>query len=744
MSIGFSGCAPFIVGMPRSGTTLLRLMLDAHPDLAIPLETHFLRPVVKLSGSEATSPEVLHQTITTHYTWPDFHLSSQEFLQELHSITPFSVSMGIRCFYEMYAQKFNKSRWGDKTPPYGFLMTRIHQLLPEAFFVHVVRDGRDAALSHRDTYFWRFKSLREHAQAWRERMIAFRSRAQEGAPCMEVRYEDLVHYPADVLGEICSLLELPYSSEMERFHSNAGARMAEMVDLPEYGPGHLDRRDRLKIHQRLCSPPDPSRIGRWKREMSTAEALEYQEVAGDVLEAFGYELIASKASWIRCAPGQAPAPEGRTNVEAPSVQGKSRSRVKGVSLTWVEVPYRPLPRQHMVRELDHWKYFEICRVELECGVTGFGETMLFYTWGRVSEDAIGNVLGRDAEEVMWDDSVGAGLQQALFDAVGKLYDLPVHRLLGAKIRDRVPLSWWAIDMPGEDWVAECREAIRRGYTSLKTKPRPWFDLLEQCRFLEEALPATFQVGLDFNGSLLDLDRAAPYLRAVAKYPNTVIFEEPIPHKDITGYQRLRAMSPRPIALHSGKPPMLQALKAGVCDGFVLSHGGASEILRQAHVAAAADTPFWLQQVGTGITAAFSLHFGAVASHAKWSATTCHQLYEHALIHPVIQVRDGLADVPDAPGLGVELDLDAVERFAIERFDRDPYPTPGQLIAIRWPSGATSCYAHARQYWKEFLGDRHPIYAPGVRLENIEDDGSQEWKELQLRAQQGGVHLQSRP
>jgi galactonate dehydratase len=196
-------------------------------------------------------------------------------------------------------------------------------------------------------------------------------------------------------------------------------------------------------------------------------------------------------------------------------------------------------------------------------------------------------------------------------------------------------------------------------------------------------------------------------------------------------------------MHYGSPPIMTALKEEVCDAFVIG-GGASRVMENAAVAAAADKPFWLQLVGTGITAAWALHLGAVLSHARWPAVNCHQLYTHQMIRPVIQVENGTAAVPEAPGLGVELDEDAVARFRTEPLKQEPYPAPHLLIAIRWPSGATSYYAHARQYWDDFLGGRLPLFPKGVYLERIADDGSREWKDLEARAAQGGVHSGGRP
>jgi hypothetical protein len=121
---------------------------------------------------------------------------------------------------------------------------------------------------------------------------------------------------------------------------------------------------------------------------------------------------------------------------------------------------------------------------------------------------------------------------------------------------------------------------------------------------------------------------------------------------------------------------------------------------------------------------------------------CHQLFTHQMIRPAIQVANGTAPVPEAPGLGVALDDEAVERFRIEPLKQDPYPAPNLLLAIRWPSGATSYYAHTRQYWDDFENGRLPLFPKGVYLERVPDNGSREWKEMQARAALGGVHSDS--
>jgi hypothetical protein len=147
---------PCIVGVPRSGTTLLRLMLDAHPQFAIPPETGFLPRAARLS------PPLFLRTrlfdLLTHFprsapNWADFHMDASEFQQALWQIRPFTVAEGVRAFYRLYAQHHRKTRSGDKTPLYALEMPAIRRLLPEARFIHVIRDGRDVALSLRKTWF---------------------------------------------------------------------------------------------------------------------------------------------------------------------------------------------------------------------------------------------------------------------------------------------------------------------------------------------------------------------------------------------------------------------------------------------------------------------------------------------------------------------------------------------------------------------------------------------------------------
>ena len=429
---------------------------------------------------------------------------------------------------------------------------------------------------------------------------------------------------------------------------------------------------------------------------------------------------------------------------APAVVGGSNTDVKTVERIWVDVPFRPIPKKHMHRERPGWTLFEVTKTTLANGVVGFGEAMVQYGGRPLDDTTIGRVSGRPAAESMWDDSIGHGLQMALFDAVGKTNGVPIHSLMGRQVRDRAFMSWWACDQPAQDWVQECKDATERGYTAFKAKARSWFDLDEQCRVLTATLPPHFKIDFDFNSLLLDSGHAGPYLVELEKYKHLAIYESPIPQADVEGNKLLRRKTRIPIAMHFGNPPIMTALREEVCDGFVIG-GGASRVINNGTIAAIANKPFWLQLVGTGITATWAMHLAAVLTHARWPSINCNNLYEAGLVTPGIKVENGSARIPDGPGLGVELDEDAVERYRIEPLTKRRVPPTDILLAIRWPSGGTTYYVSARLYRADFLAGKLPVFARGVYMEQIPDDGSRDWKDLNARAlRNGSVHTAGRP
>ena len=259
---------------------------------------------------------------------------------------------------------------------------------------------------------------------------------------------------------------------------------------------------------------------------------------------------------------------------APNQTREQHLKIADIRRTTVKVPFRPVPARNMDREIPHWRYSEVFEVTLKSGYVGIGETLLYYTWGATQDHHVRGAMGRNAAEMMWDDSLGAGLQMALFDAVARTMDVPVHRLLGRQAHARTPLSWWNIDTSPADMAAECKLAFESGYLAYKTKGRPWFDLWQQMDAACEVVPDSFKIDMDFNDTLLDAERAAPILDRLDKYPQVGIIETPIPQYKLKDNRRICEATEIPIAMHYGHPRPDVAVRERVCDGFVVGGGRA--------------------------------------------------------------------------------------------------------------------------------------------------------------------------
>ena len=113
-----------------------------------------------------------------------------------------------------------------------------------------------------------------------------------------------------------------------------------------------------------------------------------------------------------------------------------------------------------------------------------------------------------------------------------------------------------------------------------------------------------------------------------------------------------------------------------------------------------------------------------------------------MVRPVIKLANGSAVIPEGPGLGYELDEDALAKYRIERIPERP--RPNRLYAICWPSGATSYYRNADEFRADFTTGKLPVFPRGVYREEGKSDGGKEWKDMNAKAQSGGVHLAGRP
>jgi hypothetical protein len=283
--------APFVVGVSRSGTTLLRLMLDAHSQLAIPPETHFIPDLVEACRAEDGGPDRAAEVITMHRRWADFRLDADELHERFARIRPFEPGEALRAFYGMYAQRVGKPRWGDKTPHYTRRMPLIQDVLPEARFIHLIRDGRDVALSMLDVHFGP-DDVQKAAKRWTSWIRKARRHAARLDHYLELRYEELVTDAEAVLRRMCEFVELPFEPAMLEYHGGAQGRIDEIRrdTLRPDGLSHIPAEVRARQHRHVSQPPRADRVARWRNDMSPADRAAFEQIAGDLLVELGYPV----------------------------------------------------------------------------------------------------------------------------------------------------------------------------------------------------------------------------------------------------------------------------------------------------------------------------------------------------------------------------------------------------------------------------------------------------------------------
>ena len=182
-------------------------------------------------------------------------------------------------------------------------------------------------------------------------------------------------------------------------------------------------------------------------------------------------------------------------------------------------------------------------------------------------------------------------------------------------------------------------AVKAGYMTAKLKARTWYDLHDAIGAIIKKVPPQFKLDLDFNATLGNAASAVEFLSTLEQYEQVAMIETPIPQSDVAGNAQIRNRIDRPVAMHFGSPPIITTLTEDVADGFVVC-AGAYNIMKQSAITDAANKPFWLQLVGTGITTTWAAHLGAVCPQAKWPAITCMNIWKHQLLKDPIELRGG--------------------------------------------------------------------------------------------------------
>lgn len=257
-------------------------------------------------------------------------------------------------------------------------------------------------------------------------------------------------------------------------------------------------------------------------------------------------------------------------------------------------------------------------------------------------------------------------EMAWLDLLGRHLGVPVHYLLGGRRVERVPVDYWMGVCTVADTAERARRGLELGFRGIKMKLRPSDDYAGRVAAVRGVAPQ-WPIVVDFNESLTHPAEAVAFARSV-EAQGRVILESPLPQHRLDWYVELRRRIAQPVALHltSGRQ-LLAALRLDAADYYNLL-GPLGPFTEWARMAQAAGCPTWRGTgMDLGVRDMSSVHAAAAAGCSLPSDIIGHLLRQDDLLAEPIRLEDGALVVPDAPGLGIELDREALARYQVEEY-----------------------------------------------------------------------------
>lgn len=247
----------FIVGCQRSGTTLLRLILDSHPNVSCGPETRFLASLSRITTDEWQR--------LSQYGFP------KEYWHE-------KVATLFDSFQSDYAHARGKARWADKTPMYALSLEYLDQLFPTCRIIHVIRDGRDVVASHRKR--WGYVAAVKAVAKWPHYVTTARAVGLQmpADRYLEVRYEDVVNNTETTMRRVLAFVGEPWDPAVLEYNSHRHDVPAAYQSLAS--DRRSDAGDGGAVYR--------SRVGAGQRELDPLLRFLVRLVSGPMLRQLGY------------------------------------------------------------------------------------------------------------------------------------------------------------------------------------------------------------------------------------------------------------------------------------------------------------------------------------------------------------------------------------------------------------------------------------------------------------------------
>jgi muconate cycloisomerase len=311
----------------------------------------------------------------------------------------------------------------------------------------------------------------------------------------------------------------------------------------------------------------------------------------------------------------------------------------------------------------------ILKVHTDSGIVGIGETGRGEDYSAVERNAQflkgKNALDFNLLRLELPARVGyAAFEMALYDLVGKALGWPVYRLLGGLAQRKVLVGYWTGRRTPAGIRRVAERAVAGKFTSIKTKCMQGDPVVECAEVLAKVAPGIKYI-VDPNTRYKSYADFLPVAKALDRIGNCLVFEDPFNKNDFEGYRNLRREVKTHVAQHLGEPrAMIRVIKENACSVFNTGgNPGMSSFVSNCYLAGAAGMPVWHGSGNDcGIVDASYLHSCAAAPNCTLPSDILSFLREDDLIVEPIEIKESYAIVSDRPGLGVELDEDAIRRY----------------------------------------------------------------------------------
>lgn len=381
--------------------------------------------------------------------------------------------------------------------------------------------------------------------------------------------------------------------------------------------------------------------------------------------------------------------------------------------------------------IDHRTVF---KVHTDNGLVGYGDQRV-RPGGQPSRASVEWLIGRDPFDFINSRSISSALSCALYDVMGKYLEVPAYKLMGPKVRDMVTVAAWTRPASPEEFREEIRRAAAQGYTVFKMHTCSYHDVILQTRAAEEVAPEGFKIHFDFNANRT-LASALPLVNELEKnHPIVGFIEDPLVKNDIDGWRRLREQTKVPIIMHGTPFGGVQEIVFGLADIYMIG-GSMWELMATGFAFGQANIPVILQFEGGTLGKAMAMHMASVMPTHTVHSINLDDQYEEDITTERIPVIEGASPVPERPGLGYEVDEDALVRVSANK----PIEIPKHVGILHMPSGHTY---YGRSYISPgTLTGREEGTIRGIKSEIWEDDGSKEFEKVYDRVQREGTFQES--